>query len=50
MKKYKADNMHRSKDCGHSWCSDCRTRRGRNRGNRNQRHAVRMVLSKLTGR
>lgn len=47
MRKYSADRVHWSKGCGHSWCTDCRTRRGRNRGNRNQRRAVKTLLGTL---
>ena len=44
MKSWKYDTAHPARRCGHSWCSDCRTRRGRNRGNRRVRHAIRTAL------
>lgn len=30
--------------CKHTQCSDCQTKRGNNRGNRNERHNVKMAL------
>lgn len=30
--------------CGHAWCSDCRKRRGRNRGNRDIRRKIKTAL------
>ena len=48
MAKFKWDTVHRGNRCGHSWCSDCRKRRGRNRGNRNLRHAIRITLHRVT--
>jgi hypothetical protein len=32
--------------CGHAHCTDCRTKRGRNRGNRRARQAIRRLLRK----
>jgi hypothetical protein len=49
MNRFKWDTAHRGNRCGHAWCTDCKTRRGRNRGNRNVRHAVRVALHRLTG-
>lgn len=50
MAKWKWDTAHKARRCGHAHCTDCQTRRGRNQGNRNQRHAVRAVLRKLLSR
>lgn len=44
MTRYKWDTAHRGNRCGHSYCTDCKTRRGRNRGNRRVRHRIRMAL------
>lgn len=33
--------------CDHGWCSDCKTRRGRNRGNRRIRHMAKAALKKF---
>jgi hypothetical protein len=44
MAKWKWDSAHGGKRCGHSYCSGCQTRRGRNRGNRRVRHAVKTLL------
>lgn len=30
--------------CLHGWCSDCRTKRGRNRGNRLERYSARAAI------
>lgn len=30
--------------CGHTYCSDCATKRGRNRGNRRVRQTVKRIL------
>lgn len=45
MRKYNRDNAGFVR-CGHRWCRDCRTKRGRNRGNRRVRHAIRAFLRK----
>lgn len=37
-----------ARHCGHGWCSDCPTKRGRNRGNRRFRLAGKRALR--TGR
>jgi hypothetical protein len=50
MSRWKRDTAHPGRRCGHAWCTACKTRRGRNRGNRNARHAVRAALRSLTGR
>lgn len=50
MRHWKRDTAHPGHRCGHAWCSDCRTRRGNNRGNRNERHRIRTVLGRLTGK
>jgi hypothetical protein len=46
-RKYKADNADFVR-CGHPWCRNCRTKRGRNRGNRRVRQAgktlIRMIM------
>lgn len=47
MKRFKWESAHPGNRCGHPYCSDCRTRRGRNRGNRNARHRVRGALRQL---
>jgi hypothetical protein len=47
MRKHNADTAKSGRRCGHGWCTDCQTRRGRNRGNRNARHAARALLSAL---
>ena len=47
MRKWKWDSAHGGRRCGHAWCSTCKTRRGRNRGNRNGRHRVRAALRRL---
>lgn len=44
--KWKWDSAHRGKRCGHAYCSDCKTRRGRNDGNRRLRHITRLMLKK----
>lgn len=31
--------------CGHGYCSDCKTRRGRNLGNRRDRRRIKRVLT-----
>lgn len=49
MRKWKYDTAHPARRCGHSWCSDCKTRRGRNQGNRSIRHAIKTALRKWTG-
>lgn len=36
--------------CAHGWCSDCKTRRGRNRGNRAFRRNGKNVLRKFIGK
>jgi hypothetical protein len=48
MRKYNPDARHWSR-CGHGWCEACKTRRGRNRGNRNARHAVKAFLGRVRG-
>lgn len=48
MKKYKADSRSFVR-CGHPWCTDCRTKRGRNRGNRRIRHAIKALLHNERG-
>lgn len=48
MRKWNADaDKRNSRSCGHAFCGDCRTKRGRNRGNRSIRHAVRNALRGL---
>ncbi len=47
MAKYKWDTAHRGNRCGHTHCTDCKTRRGQNQGNRKIRHAARMALRRL---
>lgn len=47
MKRWKWDTVHGGRRCGHTYCSDCRKRRGRNRGNRNDRRRVRLALRRL---
>lgn len=47
MTRYKYDSAHPGRRCGHAWCSDCQTRRGRNRGNRRVRHRVKALLRSL---
>jgi hypothetical protein len=47
MAKWKWDTKHPTKRCGHGWCSDCKTRRGNNLGNRRVRHAVKALLHKM---
>ena len=42
--RWKWDSAHHARRCGHSYCTDCATRRGRNRGNRRVRHAVRQMM------
>lgn len=32
--------------CKHPFCTDCLTKRGRNRGNRNARHLIKQLLRK----
>jgi hypothetical protein len=44
MPKWNYDSAHPARRCGHRYCTSCKTRRGRNRGNRNARHAVRAAL------
>lgn len=39
------DTAHPARRCGHSWCTECKTRRGRNRGNRNERRGIRTALA-----
>lgn len=34
--------------CGHGWCRDCRTKRGRNYGNRRMRHMAKAALRKFS--
>lgn len=43
-KTYHPDTAQKRARCPHPWCTDCRTRRGRNRGNRRDRHAIRALL------
>jgi hypothetical protein len=50
MKRYNPDTAQKRARCKHPWCTDCRKRRGRNYGNRNERHRVRMALARLTRR
>lgn len=50
MKHWKWDTAHGGRRCGHGYCSDCAKRRGRNRGNRNQRRLARLALRRLTSR
>lgn len=49
MRKWSYDSAHKARRCGHSWCSDCKKRRGRNRGNRNERHYVKLALRRYVG-
>ena len=46
MKHYSPDAQKRAR-CQHSWCTDCRTRRGHNRGNRRLRHLAHTALTQL---
>lgn len=41
---FKYDNGKKVR-CGHRWCSDCRTRRGRNYGNRIFRRKARKIIA-----
>lgn len=34
--------------CDHGWCSDCKTKRGRNYGNRRVRHMAKAALRKFS--
>jgi hypothetical protein len=43
-KSWKYDSAHPARRCGHSYCNDCKTRRGSNRGNRRARKAIRALL------
>lgn len=43
--KFKFDNVGWAR-CKHRFCTDCRTKRGNNRGNRNERHRIRRLLKK----
>lgn len=45
MTKWKYDSAHPARRCGHPYCSNCKTRRGRNRGNRRVRHLIRAALA-----
>lgn len=47
MRKWKYDTEHSAKRCGHSYCSDCKTRRGRNIGNRLIRHGMKLSLNRV---
>jgi hypothetical protein len=45
MKRKARSSLYRkAARCRHPWCSDCRTRRGRNRGNRRDRREARAAL------
>ena len=43
-KKYHADTARKWARCPHPWCTDCRTRRGHNRGNLRSRREIRSAL------
>lgn len=43
-RRWSYDRAHAARRCGHTYCTDCQTRRGSNRGNRNVRHAARVAL------
>jgi hypothetical protein len=47
MTRYHPDTAQKRARCKHPWCTDCRTRRGNNRGNRTARHAARALLNAL---
>ena len=40
MSGWKWETHHPARRCGHNHCSDCKTRRGNNRGNRQERRIV----------
>ena len=44
MRKFKWESAHKGNRCGHSWCTQCKTRRGSNQGNRRVRHRIRQLL------
>jgi hypothetical protein len=50
MSKFKWESAHPGNRCGHAYCTDCKTRRGRNRGNRRVRHQVRAALRAVLSR
>jgi hypothetical protein len=42
--KWKYDSKHPGRRCRHAYCSECKTRRGSNLGNRRVRHAISLLL------
>lgn len=48
-KQWKARRGHYAK-CNHHYCSDCKTKRGRKRGIRYDRHVTRAALHQLVAR
>jgi hypothetical protein len=45
-RKWNADAQPMNRRCKHPWCSQCRTKRGSNRGNRITRYSIKRLLRK----